>query len=72
MVPCCAPRGGWSAPLPEGAEDSVEDSAAAWWRLGAALILATIGGVGLWSSVVVLPFIEADFGIDRGGGYRAD
>ncbi len=46
---------------------TVEDSAAAWWRLVAALILATIGGVGLWSTVVVLPFIEADFGIDRGG-----
>ena len=43
------------------------DSSAAWQRLGAALALATIGGVGLWSSVVVLPTIEAEFGVDRGG-----
>ncbi|MEM1162954.1 MAG: MFS transporter, partial [Pseudomonadota bacterium] len=44
-----------------------QDSAAAWRRLVISLILATIGGVGLWSTVVVLPVIEADFGIDRGG-----
>ncbi|MDP6786859.1 MAG: MFS transporter [Rhodospirillales bacterium] len=29
--------------------------------------MSTIGGVGLWSVVVVLPTIEAEFGIDRGG-----
>jgi MFS family permease len=43
------------------------DSGSAWRRLAAALALATIGGVGLWSSVVVLPTIEAEFGVDRGG-----
>jgi MFS family permease len=43
------------------------DSAYAWWRLAAALALSTIGGVGLWSAVVVLPTIEAAFGVDRGG-----
>jgi MFS family permease len=43
------------------------DSGTAWRRLVAALALATIGGVGLWSSVVVLPTIEAEFGVDRGG-----
>jgi MFS family permease len=43
------------------------DGRAAWQRLAAALALATIGGVGLWSSVVVLPTIEAEFGVDRGG-----
>ena len=44
-----------------------QDSAESWRRLAVALVLATIGGVGLWSTVVVLPVIEADFGIDRGG-----
>ncbi len=39
----------------------------AWSRLAASLLLAVLGGVGLWSSVVVLPTIEAEFGIDRGG-----
>jgi MFS family permease len=43
------------------------DSGTAWRRLAAALALATIGGVGLWSSVVVLPTIQAEFGVDRGG-----
>ena len=43
------------------------DGGAAWRRLAAALALAAIGGVGLWSSVVVLPTIEAEFGVDRGG-----
>lgn len=31
-----------------------------------AIFVATIGGVGLWSSVVILPFIETEFGLDRG------
>lgn len=44
-----------------------QDGAAAWWRLAAAMVLATIGGVGLWSTVVVLPYIETEFGVDRGG-----
>jgi MFS family permease len=43
------------------------DSAQAWWRLAIALVLSTIGGVGLWSSVVVLPTIQGEFGVDRGG-----
>ncbi len=47
--------------------DDIQDSPTAWMRLGVALVLATIGGVGLWSPVVVLPVIEAEFGVDRGG-----
>src|SRR5215475_3200352 len=43
------------------------DSAYAWRRLGASLALSTIGGVGLWSAVIVLPTIEAEFGVNRGG-----
>ncbi len=43
------------------------DSAYSWWRLALSLIMSTIGGVGLWSVVVVLPTIEAEFGVDRGG-----
>jgi MFS family permease len=42
------------------------DSRYAWWRLAASLALSTIAGVGLWSAVVVLPTIEAEFAIDRG------
>ncbi len=43
----------------------VEDSPYAWYRLGLALVLGTIGGVGMWSAVVVLPHIEREFGLDR-------
>jgi MFS family permease len=37
------------------------------WRLLASLALSTIGGIGLWSVVVALPVIEAEFGASRGG-----
>lgn len=43
------------------------DSPYAWRRLAVSLALSTIGGVGLWSPVVVLPVIEAEFGTGRGG-----
>ena len=42
------------------------DGTYAWYRLGIALILSTVGGIALWSSVVVIPEIEAEFAIDRG------
>jgi MFS family permease len=41
------------------------DSAAAWLRLAVAVLLSTIGGVGMWSVVVALPAIQAEFGVDR-------
>jgi MFS family permease len=43
------------------------DGSYAWWRLAASLALSVIGGVGLWSAVIVLPTIEAEFGLGRGG-----
>ena len=42
------------------------DSRYAWTRLAAALAIATVGGVGLWSGVVVLPTVQAEFGVARG------
>jgi MFS family permease len=42
------------------------DSKAAWIRLGVALLIGTVGSVGMWSFVVALPSVQADFGIDRG------
>jgi MFS family permease len=41
------------------------DSAYAWTRLGISMLLATIGGVGMWAVVVVLPAVQAEFGVDR-------
>jgi MFS family permease len=42
------------------------ESPYAWLRLAVAVTLAAVGGVGMWSVVVALPAIQADFGVDRG------
>jgi MFS family permease len=41
------------------------DSAYAWLRLVAAALIGTIGNVGMWSVVVVLPAVQSEFGVDR-------
>jgi MFS family permease len=41
------------------------DSPYAWRRLALAVLLSTIGGVGMWSVVVALPAVQADFGVAR-------
>lgn len=53
-------------PVSQTSDTGVE-SPYAWARLVASLLVATIGGVGMWSVVVVLPHVQADFGIDRAG-----
>jgi MFS family permease len=45
-------------------KDGVE-SAYAWRRLLVSLLLSTIGGVGLWSAIVVLPAVQREFAVDR-------
>src|SRR5437868_4236522 len=42
------------------------DSRLAWVRLGLALAIASIGGVGMWSVVVVMSGVQAEFGASRG------
>jgi MFS family permease len=41
------------------------DSPYAWRRLGISVLISTIGGVGMWSFVVALPTVQADFGVLR-------
>lgn len=41
------------------------DSPYAWMRLAISMLLATIGAVGMWAVVVVLPAVQAEFGVDR-------
>jgi MFS family permease len=41
------------------------DGAYAWTRLGISLVFSTIGGAGMWAVVVVLPQVQAEFGVDR-------
>ncbi|WP_376098211.1 MFS transporter [Roseomonas sp. CCTCC AB2023176] len=43
------------------------DSRTAWIRLAAVVALSTLGGVGMWSVVVALPHVQAEFGATRGG-----
>jgi MFS family permease len=41
------------------------ESPYAWLRLSAAVLLGTIGSVGMWAGVVILPAVQADFGVGR-------
>ncbi|MBV9362063.1 MAG: MFS transporter, partial [Betaproteobacteria bacterium] len=41
------------------------ESTYAWLRLSASLVLMTLGGVAMYGVVVVLPLIQADFGVTR-------
>ena len=41
------------------------ESTSAWLRLLVTLALSTIGGVGMWSVVVALPAVQAEFGVAR-------
>ena len=43
------------------------ESAYAWFRLAASVLIGTIGGIGMWAVVVVLPAVEAEFGVARAG-----
>jgi MFS family permease len=42
------------------------DSTYAWLRLALCVLISTISGVGMWSFVVALPPVQADFGVTRG------
>jgi MFS family permease len=41
------------------------DSGRAWLRLAATMLVSTIGGVGMWSVVVALPSVQAEFAVPR-------
>ncbi|GAC1339445.1 MAG: MFS transporter [Acetobacteraceae bacterium] len=47
------------------------DGRAAWARLATCIALSTLGGAGMWSVVVVLPAVQAEFGADRGSASLA-
>src|SRR6266852_183737 len=60
--------GYWMSPaMPTPATDvgSSEESAYTWTRLFAALLLSAIGGIGMWSVIVVLPAVQAEFAVAR-------
>jgi len=47
------------------APSSEIESRYAWLRLATVVAISAVGGVGMWSVVVALPAIQADFGVDR-------
>ena len=48
-----------------GPNELAPDGRASWLRLLVALALSTVGGVGMWSVVVALPAVQAEFGAGR-------
>ena len=49
----------------------IPDSRQAWVQLGLALLIGSIGSVGMWSVVVALPVVQGDFGASRGAASLA-
>jgi MFS family permease len=43
------------------------DSPYSWGRLALSLAAATVGNVGMWAIIVILPAVQAEFGTGRGG-----
>jgi MFS family permease len=44
----------------------VPDSRRAWTRLAVAVLIGSLGSVGMWSVVVALPAVQTEFGASRG------
>ena len=44
---------------------SVLDSPYSWFRLVLILIVSTVGSVGVWAIIIVLPLVQTDLGVDR-------
>src|SRR5580692_7261392 len=75
VTPCCltpGQRAGKLRPVYAPSDTSrasspfTPDSGQAWVRLALALVIGSIGSVGMWSVVVVLPGVQAEFGASRG------
>jgi MFS family permease len=59
-----------SSPALESAR-FIPDSRQAWVRLALALLIGSIGSVGMWSVVVALPVVQGDFAASRGAASLA-
>ena len=55
-----------SSPLTQDFDSFVPDSRPAWMRLVVAVVIASLGSIGMWSVVVALPVVQAEFGASRG------
>ncbi len=48
-----------------GPDTLQHDSAYSWVRLVVSLIIAIVGNIGMWAIIVVMPAVQAEFGIGR-------
>src|SRR4051794_41497712 len=55
-----------SSPIPPDSAQFVPDSRRAWARLAVAVLIGSLGSVGMWSVVVALPVVQGEFGASRG------
>src|SRR5262249_18476645 len=62
-VPCAVVISSHFTPV---SDRFVPDSRQAWLRLVVAVLIASVGAVGMWSVVVVMPVVQAEFAATRG------
>ena len=55
-----------SSDLTRDSQLFMPDSRRAWLRLAVAVIIGSLGSVGMWSVVVSLPVVQGEFGASRG------
>jgi MFS family permease len=55
-----------SAQVSRDSSPFTPDSRRAWTRLFVAVVIGSLGSVGMWSVVVVLPVVQVEFGAARG------
>ena len=55
-----------SSDLTRDSQLFMPDSRRAWLRLAVAVIIGSLGSVGMWSVVVSLPVVQVEFGASRG------
>ena len=61
-----APAVAISSRFTADSEMFVPDSRRAWARLAVAVLIGSLGSVGMWSVVVALPVVQGEFGASRG------
>jgi MFS family permease len=55
-----------ASPLSRDSTRFVPDSRLAWTRLAVAVLIGSLGSVGMWSVVVALPVVQTEFAASRG------
>ena len=55
-----------SSRLSADSTELIPDSRQAWMRLVVAVLIGSLGSVGMWSVVVALPTVQSEFAASRG------